>query len=109
LNYVTLVNSSFFDNSMFRLCCICVKVPTGMALFPVELFAPIQYWASGTYENIVQWNHMPSGGHFAAMEEPLLLAKELWLFLQKTSPAPVTSFSDQNVQHKNVNGDESLL
>lgn len=55
-----------------------------MALFPVELFAPVKYWAGHTYKNIVQWNHMPTGGHFAAMEEPVLLAKDLWQFKMKT-------------------------
>ena len=56
-----------------------------MALFPVELFAPIRFWAGETYRNIVQWEHMPQGGHFAAMEEPMLLAKELWKFKKLAS------------------------
>ena len=30
--------------------------------------------------NIVHWHHMPRGGHFAALEEPLLLAEDLWSF-----------------------------
>ncbi len=28
---------------------------------------------------------MPSGGHFAATEEPLLLAKDIWQFLEALS------------------------
>lgn len=53
-----------------------------MALFPAEIpaFAPIRFWADAYYEDIVLWSHMPSGGHFAAMEEPQLLAMELWKF-----------------------------
>jgi hypothetical protein len=53
-----------------------------MALFPAEIpaFAPIRYWADAYYHDIVLWSHMPAGGHFAAMEEPFLLAKELWNF-----------------------------
>jgi pimeloyl-ACP methyl ester carboxylesterase len=46
-----------------------VEVPTGAAIFPKELFRPPRAWADASY-NIVQWTRMPSGGHFAAMEEP---------------------------------------
>ena len=30
--------------------------------------------------NIIQWTEMPSGGHFAAMEEPELLVKDIIKF-----------------------------
>jgi hypothetical protein len=51
-----------------------------MAIFPVEIFAPVKYWASFYYRNIVHWHHFPKGGHFAALEEPLLLANDIWQF-----------------------------
>jgi hypothetical protein len=56
------------------------QVPTAFALFPKELFAPVQFFARQYYSHIVHWHHMPRGGHFAALEEPLLLAQDLWQF-----------------------------
>jgi epoxide hydrolase len=49
-------------------------------VFPHEIIPPIRYWASFFYVDIVQWNLLPRGGHFAALEEPELLVHELWSF-----------------------------
>lgn len=56
-----------------------VKVPVGIAHFPYEdPFPPRRYIERGY--NIVHWTEMPAGGHFAAWEQPDLLAKDLLLF-----------------------------
>jgi pimeloyl-ACP methyl ester carboxylesterase len=53
-----------------------IEVPTGVAMFPKDLVsAPREY--GERYFNIQRWQEMPRGGHFAALEEPDLLAKEL--------------------------------
>jgi microsomal epoxide hydrolase len=54
-----------------------IKVPTGVAMFPGEkdLLVPREF-AERSY-NIHQWTDMPSGGHFAAMEEPELLVNDI--------------------------------
>jgi microsomal epoxide hydrolase len=59
-----------------------VKVPTGVALFPKELFRPPRVWAEAAYD-IVQWTRMPSGGHFAAMEEPDALVTDIRTFFRR--------------------------
>ena len=57
-----------------------VEVPTACALFPAEMLA----WPPRTYVdllyNVTQWTEMPSGGHFAAMEEPDLLIADIQKF-----------------------------
>ena len=54
-----------------------LKVPTGAALFPKEYLE----WAPRSYVeriyNIQQWTEMPKGGHFAALEQPDLLIKDI--------------------------------
>ena len=53
-----------------------VEAPTAIAIFPAELtFAPRQ--AAERYYDLRRWTVMPSGGHFAAMEEPELLVEDL--------------------------------
>jgi pimeloyl-ACP methyl ester carboxylesterase len=57
-----------------------IKVPTGVAMFPGEkdLIVPREF-AERCY-NIRHWTDMPSGGHFAALEEPELLVKDIRKF-----------------------------
>ena len=53
-----------------------IEVPTGAALFPRELMNAPRAWAEASY-NIVHWQSHPSGGHFAAMEQPAALVGDL--------------------------------
>ena len=52
-----------------------------MAAFPKELMRPPRRWAERAY-NFKRFTEMPAGGHFAAMEEPAALAKDLQEFLR---------------------------
>ena len=58
-----------------------VEVPTGCAIFPAEIARPPRSWAEASY-HITRWTEMPSGGHFAAMEEPEALAAEIRAFFR---------------------------
>jgi len=54
-----------------------LKVPTAVALFPKEYLE----WAPRSYVeriyNVQRWTEMPKGGHFAALEQPDLLVKDI--------------------------------
>ncbi len=57
-----------------------VEVPSAMALFPKELLAwPPRSYVERLY-NVAQWSEFPRGGHFAAMEEPEALLKDIRKF-----------------------------
>ena len=56
-----------------------VEVPTAVALFPYDLVHPPRSWVERTY-NVTRYTRMPRGGHFAAREEPALLAGDLIAF-----------------------------
>jgi pimeloyl-ACP methyl ester carboxylesterase len=58
-----------------------VETPTAVAVFPVEIFYSPRKWVETRY-NIQQWTEMPSGGHFAAMEEPELLVEDIREFFR---------------------------
>ena len=60
----------------------CV-VPTGAAVFPEELFIQPEPLVKFKFTNLITYKIMESGGHFAAYEEPKLLADEVWQFVQK--------------------------
>jgi pimeloyl-ACP methyl ester carboxylesterase len=58
-----------------------INVPVGFAKFPKELPTPPRSYIEKGF-NIQHWTEMPAGGHFAAMEQPDLLAKDLTDFFK---------------------------
>lgn len=61
-----------------------VEVPTAVAIFPADLAHPPRSWVERTYQ-VVRYTPMPRGGHFAALEEPALLAADLVSFFRGLS------------------------
>ena len=59
-----------------------IATPTGCAMFPGELYQPPRKWAEELF-NIEYWSHPSKGGHFAALEQPELLATDLRDFFRK--------------------------
>ena len=58
-----------------------IEVPTGVAAFPAEISRPPREWGERSY-NLQSWTPMPSGGHFAALEEPQILAEDIRQFFR---------------------------
>jgi microsomal epoxide hydrolase len=56
-------------------------VPAAFAMFPKDLSHPPREWAERFF-NVQRWTEMPRGGHFAALEEPELLVKDIREFFQ---------------------------
>lgn len=54
-----------------------VDIPVACSLFPKEIFPPSRRWAEKRYTDIVYWNELDRGGHFAAFEQPELFVDEL--------------------------------
>ncbi len=58
-----------------------VNVPTGYIEFPKEMLRPPRSVAERMY-NIQRWTKIDRGGHFAALEQPELLVREIRAFFQ---------------------------
>ena len=56
---------------------VTVEVPMGGSIFPKEIFRITEDWAATRYKNIVYWNELDKGGHFAAFEQPERFVKEV--------------------------------
>ena len=54
-----------------------VSLPTGVSVFPDEIYAAPRSWAEKAYPNLIHFNRLPKGGHFAAWEQPELFSEEL--------------------------------
>jgi epoxide hydrolase len=54
-----------------------VHIPAGASAFPKDIMPVPRSWMEQRYANMVYWNDMPRGGHFAAWEQPDLFVDEL--------------------------------
>jgi pimeloyl-ACP methyl ester carboxylesterase len=54
-----------------------VTVPVAVSVFPDELYQTPRSWAERAYPNLIHYNKVEKGGHFAAWEQPELFTKEL--------------------------------
>lgn len=54
-----------------------VDLPLGYSHFPHEIISPVRKWADAVFSNIIHWNAVEKGGHFAALEQPALFVDEV--------------------------------
>jgi pimeloyl-ACP methyl ester carboxylesterase len=54
-----------------------VVLPVGFSAFPKEIIPTPRKWAEQVFPNIIHWNTLEKGGHFAAFEQPELFVREL--------------------------------
>ena len=54
-----------------------VSVPTAVSVFPKELFQVPRSWAEAAYPNLMYFNEVDRGGHFAAWQEPQRFTEEV--------------------------------
>jgi pimeloyl-ACP methyl ester carboxylesterase len=62
-----------------------IDVPAAAAVFPAEIINPPREWTARLLADLRRWTEMPRGGHFAAHEEPQLLADDVLGFLRSLS------------------------
>jgi pimeloyl-ACP methyl ester carboxylesterase len=74
--YNPLVKLNPFDKTGKK-----TEVPTAFALFPKDISTPPREYADRFF-NVQRWTKMARGGHFAAMEEPELLAEDIKRFVE---------------------------
>ncbi|MFG3423748.1 epoxide hydrolase family protein [Micromonospora sp. NPDC048063] len=67
----------YAENKLSFLSAKGVSVPTAVSVFPDELYQAPQSWAERAYPNLIHYNRLDRGGHFAAWEQPQLLTEEL--------------------------------
>ncbi|MNP55052.1 hypothetical protein D3C76_1496620 [compost metagenome] len=54
-----------------------ISIPAAVTIFPGEVYKPPRQWAARLYKNLVYFNRVDKGGHFAAWEEPELFSAEV--------------------------------
>lgn len=54
-----------------------VTIPVAVSVFPEELYSAPKSWTEKAYPNLIHYNRLNKGGHFAAWEQPEVFAEEL--------------------------------
>lgn len=56
-----------------------IKLPVAITVFPEDVFTSPETWAKRAFKNLIYFNEVDRGGHFAAWEEPKIFTEELRL------------------------------
>jgi pimeloyl-ACP methyl ester carboxylesterase len=64
-----------------------ISLPVAITVFPDDVYRAPETWARRAYRNLIYFNEVDKGGHFAAWEQPELLAAELRAAFRSLRPA----------------------
>jgi pimeloyl-ACP methyl ester carboxylesterase len=53
------------------------KLAVAVSVFPGEIYPAPRSWGHRTFGNLIYWNEVDRGGHFAAWEQPEIFSQEL--------------------------------
>lgn len=67
----------YLENSANNFNAVDVSIPAGITVFPGEIYKAPRSWAERSYHNLVYWNEVDNGGHFAAWEQPEIFVDEV--------------------------------
>ena len=54
-----------------------ISIPVGVMVFPREIYRAPKSWTQRAYRNLIYFNEVDKGGHFAAWERPQLFSEEI--------------------------------
>lgn len=54
-----------------------ISIPVAVTVFPGEIYQAPRSWTEKAYRNLIYFNEVKKGGHFAAWEQPELFAEEI--------------------------------
>jgi pimeloyl-ACP methyl ester carboxylesterase len=54
-----------------------ISLPVAISVFPDEVYRAPETWARRAYRNLIYFNEVEKGGHFAAWEQPKLFSEEV--------------------------------
>lgn len=67
----------YWENNANNFNAVDISVPAAVTVFPGEIYQAPKSWTERSYHNLIYFNEVSKGGHFAAWEEPQLFAEEL--------------------------------
>ena len=67
----------YWENNANNFNAVDVSIPAAITVFPGEIYQAPRSWAERAYHNLIYFNEVDKGGHFAAWEQPDLFTREI--------------------------------
>jgi pimeloyl-ACP methyl ester carboxylesterase len=67
----------YWENNANNFNAVDIRIPAAITVFPGEIYQAPKSWAEKAYHNLIYYNKVDKGGHFAAWEQPDLFTSEL--------------------------------
>ncbi len=67
----------YWENNANNFNAVDISIPAAVTVFPGEIYRAPRSWAERSYHNLIYFNEVDKGGHFAAWEQPELFATEI--------------------------------
>jgi pimeloyl-ACP methyl ester carboxylesterase len=67
----------YWENNANNFNAVDISTPAAITVFPGEIYRAPRGWAERSYHNLIYFNEVDKGGHFAAWEEPELFSREI--------------------------------
>ncbi|MCG3110275.1 MAG: epoxide hydrolase [Candidatus Manganitrophus sp. SB1] len=67
----------YWENKLVFFAPMGVAIPVAVSAFPDELYQVPRSWAARVFPNLIHYNKLDKGGHFAAWEQPQLFSEEV--------------------------------
>jgi pimeloyl-ACP methyl ester carboxylesterase len=76
-NSATSSAQLYWENNANNFNAVDISIPAAITVFPGEIYQAPKTWAERSYHNLIYFNEVNKGGHFAQWEQPQLFAEEL--------------------------------
>jgi pimeloyl-ACP methyl ester carboxylesterase len=67
----------YWENTLVFFAPQNVTIPVAVSAFPDELYQAPRSWAEQSFENLIYYNQVDKGGHFASWEQPERFNREI--------------------------------
>jgi pimeloyl-ACP methyl ester carboxylesterase len=76
-NSATSSAQLYWVNNANNFNAVDISIPAAITVFPGEIYRAPRSWAERSYHNLIYFNEVNNGGHFAAWEQPELFSSEI--------------------------------
>jgi pimeloyl-ACP methyl ester carboxylesterase len=77
----------YWENNANNFNAVDISIPAAITVFPGEIYRAPKSWAQRAYHKLIYFHEVDTGGHFAAWEQPELLAAEIRAAFKSLRPA----------------------
>jgi len=87
----------YWESFAMGVASVRLEIPVGVSVYPRETIRPSRRWVDRWMPNLIHYNILDRGGHFAAWEQPALHAKEIRDCFAKVRRPRQTNLPDRDL------------